>query len=292
MLLSKRKIPAINGIYSGNIDYQKCQLLEIRTFTVKSAKESADGCDILLRSLLSEFETEHILDRILNACTGTIVEVRWGLRDIAKVRDLEPVKILILAGKSGEALVIIVVFNIWTALLTVREVVFENAHKFERLTAKGFARVAGSTAIVLKCVVSRKFLCCQSITIALKIKVEPVIRCEEGLLVFSDSIGHTGHGEAFSRIQRFKLLDQRSISAQTLYNLVPGLVAHFQRVLRRTGSLVGKGMRASVPELLDVEDGVEDGWGIDAAKLLIDAFAGAGTAWVGAAFLKDVAGGA
>ena len=55
--------------------------------------------------------------------------------------------------------------------------------------------------------------------------------------------------------------------------------------------MVGEGMGTTVPELFDVEDGVEDGGGIDATELLIDAFAGAGAAWVGSAFLKDMAGG-
>ena len=131
--------------------------------------------------------------------------------------------------------------------------------------------MAGCAAEVLEYVVALDLLCRHRLLVTFQIAVERTVGSQQSLLVLGDGICDGSLAETL-RVHLGEEFRELLVLGDSAGDLIEVLASHLYRVERRTACLLGEGCRTSVPELHEIEHGVERCRSIDSSLLSADTF--------------------
>ncbi|CUK13187.1 Uncharacterised protein [Achromobacter sp. 2789STDY5608615] len=204
------------------------------------------------------------------------MEVRIGQRHVAQRRHLEVEAVGILAGDGGAALGLVVGL--------VRR---HQPHLLERVAAHRHAVVARHAAAVLEQRVAGQLLHRQRLVVALEPLVKARVRRHQRFLEGGQRAGHLVDGDV---VLAEHLLEFGAVARNGIEHLHRQFMGggHFHRIGDRAAGLLAQVLGAAVPELGDVQAGIEHRRRID--RTLLPLVADRRLQVVGAAHAQVVAG--
>ncbi|MNP06438.1 hypothetical protein D3C76_984200 [compost metagenome] len=179
------------------------------------------------------------------------MEVGVGQRYVAQGRHLEPADELLLAGHGAAALGRV-----------AGRVVLDQPHLLIGVAADGDPVVAGGAALLLEQLIALQLLRRQRLAIPLQPAIEGGIGGDQGLLEGGDGIGHLVDAKVRFAVDR---IEAGAVFGQGVQGLDRQLVGegHLQRVGDGARRLLLQILGTAVPELHEVEAGVEHGRRVD-----------------------------
>src|SRR5690625_1304471 len=223
-------------------------------------QERDDVADFFLVQFSAKLCAAHAGDRILKVPQRNRVEVRRGECDVTQCRGLER-EAVALHVRYGEPA------NV-TDWQQQRVGLLHYAEREVTVTTQVDALVAGYTATPDESLESGALLLVEHARVTFQELIETGVRREQGAF---ERLDRPGDVEERHRVIVLweRSFEQRHVIGHAFDGSDDPLrcVVHLERILDRAHRLVGEVLSASVPELGDVEHGVEHGWGVAAAAL-------------------------
>ena len=149
------------------------------------------------------------------------------------------------------------------------EVIAHHAEFLEHIAANVHALVTGNAAVILEALVAVFFLAGQDIGVAQQVLVKPRVGCQQRALVGGQGVLHIGSGDAIG-IGLFERVLVGGQGGQVAHHGIP-VAAHFHRADHHLLDLGLQRVHPTVPELFEVQAGVEYGRGIDLHRFAVKA---------------------
>ena len=179
------------------------------------------------------------------------MKVRRGQRHVAQAGHLEDVPVRRILGH-------VVAPQVGArGVAALGEVVAHHAEGLEHVAADVDPLVTGHAAVRLEQLVSLQLIHRDGVLVTAQVFVETRVGRDQRALEGRQCIGDGARLQAV-RVAFLELGDQRGILAQLAHHLGPA-AAHLQRVVHGASDLLLQRVGATVPELPEVEAGIEDG---------------------------------
>ena len=224
-----------------------------------------DGVLVLIRRFPAQLELEHDIDGFAQGLGVAVVQIRGGMGGHAQARHLEGVSVGSVAGDIEASEVGL------GDVAPLFEVVVNHAEDLEHVAADIRPLVARHTAVVFEQGVALFLVGAESLFIAGQPAVEAAVRGGQRLDELGDGFFDGIAGNRVFSVE-IDLLEQSGILVVLVEfgHHVGPQAAHLKTALYRAVSLVWQRMRASVPELFEIEARVEHSGRVHRAPLSLN----------------------
>ena len=217
---------------------------------VQRHQKRHDVGNVVLRQFSAQLIAGHLGGHALQAVQAAVVQIRFCHRHVVQTGHLHHVKVLRAVGAFGQAGVI------GAGLAHGGEPGLEGAELLIRIAAQPDAVVAAGAADRLKALPASLFLLGECGGVALQEMLERrVCHGKAGALEVGDGVGQVVAAQAVG-VKRVEFFHVGRVGPQGGEHLFQG-VGHFVRRDDGHQRLVGQGDRSAIPELAEVEGGVE-----------------------------------